>query len=105
MFKTIYLLAVAFCCINLAGCYAVRPSAGGGKLSEVRDRALNPSDIALPDGYKVEVVASGLTFPTGVAFDDKGTPHVVEAGYSYGEVWEVPRLLRLQDGKATIVAE
>jgi glucose/arabinose dehydrogenase len=55
-------------------------------------------DIALPDAYRIEVVASGFTFPTGVTFDADGTPHVVESGYAYGEDFTVPRLLRVESG-------
>ncbi len=99
------LLAIAGCLI-LSGCYGMRPSAGGGSLSRLTpERKVNQADIALPSGYFVEAVATGLTFPTGVAFDERGTPYVVEAGYSYGEVWDTPRLLRIDGGKATAVAQ
>ena len=37
------------------------------------DRRLNAQDIRLPTGYGAEVVASGLTYPTGVAFDGSGS--------------------------------
>jgi hypothetical protein len=30
--------------------------------------------------YRIEAVVSGLTFPTGVAFDEQGTAYDVEAG-------------------------
>ncbi|MHA3770656.1 PQQ-dependent sugar dehydrogenase [Verrucomicrobiota bacterium sgz303538] len=89
----------------LAGCYVLRPSSGGGQTSFRGPRVINPSDIALTPGYQIELVASGFTFPTGVAFDGAGRPHVVEAGYSYGEVWTTPRLLRVEsDGHTTVVA-
>lgn len=68
-------------------------------------RTLDPSDVALLEGYRIEPVARGLTFPTGVAFDDAGRAYVTEAGYSYGEVWTVPRLLRIEPGgRQTVVA-
>jgi len=89
-------LASAVVALALSGCYAVRPSSGGGQTEFTPPRKLNPADVAVPRGYRVEVIASGLTFPTGVAFDDKGVAHVVEAGYSYGEVFTTPRLLRVQ---------
>ena len=38
-------------------------------VSKARRRA-DPAGIALPSGYRAEVVAQGLIFPTGVAFDD-----------------------------------
>jgi glucose/arabinose dehydrogenase len=89
----------------LAGCYAMRPSSGGGQTQFTPPRAVDAADVAVPAGYRVEVVATGLTFPSGVAFDDTGRPHVTEAGYSYGEVFTTPRLLRIEaDGRKTVVA-
>jgi glucose/arabinose dehydrogenase len=89
----------------LAGCFAMRPSRGGGQTTFQPPRELRPADVALPAGYSIEVVARDLTFPSGVAFDAAGTPHVVEAGYSYGEVWTTPRLLRIEaGGRATVIA-
>lgn len=89
----------------LAGCYNLRPSDGGGQTEFDGTRTVRAEDVAVPDGYRIEAVATGLTFPTGVAVDDAGVPHVVEAGYSYGEVFTVPRLLRAgTDGSLTEVA-
>jgi hypothetical protein len=66
---------------------------------------VRPADIALPTGYRIESVAIGLTFPVGVTFDADGRVHVVESGYSYGEVWTVPRLLRVENnGTVTQIA-
>jgi glucose/arabinose dehydrogenase len=79
----------------LSGCYVIRPSKGGGNASATRVRALNPDDIALPAGYRIEAVASGLTFPTAVVFDDNGGMYVVEGGYAYGEEWDEPRLIKV----------
>lgn len=101
-------VVITMLCLGLSGCYALYPSSGGGKLTKLHqtgERQLDPGDIALPDGYRIEVVARGLTFPTGVTFDAQGIPYVVESGYSYGEVWEVPRLLRVDQGKLIAVAE
>src|SRR4051794_21099407 len=77
-----------------SGCYELGGSSGGGQVRS-SERRINPADIELPPGYRIEAVARGLNFPTGVAFDDQGRPCVVEAGYSYGEVWTTPRLLRV----------
>jgi glucose/arabinose dehydrogenase len=91
--------------LSLAGCFAVRPSAGGGQTKLEQPRQTDPADVALLEGYRIEVVASGLTFPTGVAFDDQGRVYVTEAGYSYGEAFTVPRLLRVDpDGRLRAVA-
>jgi hypothetical protein len=89
----------------LSGCYAARSSGGGAQTDFHPPRLTNPADIALPPGYGIEVVAQGLTFPTGIAFDEEGTPYVVESGYAYGEVFTTPRLLRIErDGSAQVIA-
>jgi glucose/arabinose dehydrogenase len=90
--------------LTLTGCWSLLPSHGGGQTAFHGPRRTDPADIALPAGYRAEVVATGLTFPTGVAFDDGGRVYVVEAGYSYGEVWTTPRLLRIEpDGQTAVV--
>lgn len=88
------------------GClFAASPSKGGGETRFKPPRRVNPRDVALPRGYRIEAVARGLTFPTGVAFDGDGRPYVTEAGYSYGEKWTTPRLLRIEpDGSKTEIA-
>lgn len=90
------LWTVAVCCA-LQACYVMRPSSGGGQyvVRSTSARQVRPGDIALPTGYRIEVVATGLTYPSGVAFDDTGKAYVTESGYSYGEDWATPRLLRV----------
>ena len=98
---------ISFACalVLLAGCYRMRSSKGGGQIRSVATRQLLPSDILLMPGYKIDVVASGLTFPSALTFDDNGILYVVEAGYVYGEKWEEPRLIRIGDGVRTLVAK
>lgn len=85
----------------LAGaCFEGRRSKGGGQISTAAtraasERAPNPYDIDVPPGYRIELVADKLTFPTGVAFDDQGRTYLIEAGYSYGERFTRPRLLEV----------
>lgn len=88
--------------LALCGCYSIRPSEGGAE-TKLTTRKIQPSDIALPQGYSIEAVAQGLTFPTGIAFDDQGQAYVIESGYSYGETWTEPRLLQLQENGTTRV--
>lgn len=90
--------------IVLAGCFRLRGSRGGGETSFDPPRKISPRDIALPDGYRIEPVATELTFPTGVTFDEEGRAYVVESGYSYGEVWTTPRLLRIDPAGITVIA-
>ena len=89
----------------LQGCYAVRESAGGGQIEHpTAARRLQPADVLLPDGYQIEQIASGLDFPTGVAIDENGGVYVTESGYSYGEYFGTPRLLRVDpDGELTVI--
>jgi len=61
--------------------------------------------VAVLPQYRINAVASGLTFPTGVTFDGENRPCVVESGYAYGEKWTQPRLLRIADGgKVEVIA-
>ena len=98
-------LAGAGLLLACAACFPFLPSQGGGQTAFEPPRKLDASDVAMPEGYAIEVVASGLSFPSGVAFDAAGRPHVLEAGYAYGEVFTEPRLLRVEfDGTTTVVA-
>jgi glucose/arabinose dehydrogenase len=81
--------------VLLAACYAIRPTEGGGR-AKAGERAYSAEAIALPAGYRIEAVATGLTYPTAVVFDDTGGLYVVEAGYAYGEDYTVPRLLKVR---------
>jgi len=100
------ILATSFLLASLSSCYRMRASRGGGQISPVATRNIHPDDIALPPGYSITAVATGLTFPSAVTFDDQERAYVVETGYSYGEVWELPRLLRLEpDGRTTVIAK
>lgn len=89
----------------LSSCYALHTSSGGGQNASASRMPPDPSSIALPDGYIIEAVTQGLTFPTGIAFDESGTPYVTESGYSYGEIFTVPRLLKINsDGTTEVLA-
>lgn len=95
------LAAIIFC----SGCYRMRKSAGGGQIGSVPARSINTADIAVPPGYKIEMVAQGFTFPSAAVADEKGNVYVIETGYSYGEVWAEPKLIRIgRDGSKTVVA-
>src|SRR5690349_15621650 len=94
-------LLVGLWVVILSGCYNVRPSSGGGQTNFAPPRNILASDIALPSGYRIIPVATRLTFPTGVVLDDGGRVYVVESGYSYGEIWTTPRLLRIDPGGVT----
>jgi glucose/arabinose dehydrogenase len=89
-----------------SSCFTMRHTQGGGMTEFEGERSALASDVTVPPGYRVEVVAEGLTFPVGATFDDQGRLYVVESGYVYGEIWKTPRLLRVEpNGSTTVIAE
>lgn len=96
--KPFSLLAAGILLAVLPGCFRFLSSDGGGQTRFDAPREIDVSDIALPAGYRIEPVVTGLTFPTAAAFDDQGRLYVVEAGYSYLDAVTVPRLLRVGPG-------
>jgi glucose/arabinose dehydrogenase len=100
------LTTVVLAASAITGCYRMRPVSGGGDhVSFQPPRSADPADIAVPAGYRIDIVATRLTFPSGVAFDAKGRAYVTESGYSYGESWSTPRLVRIEaDGRPTEIA-
>lgn len=106
MIQRFFLIAIVACLTPaLSGCFFMQDSSGGGQADYEPPREVDTSAIALLEGYRIEAVATGLTFPTAVTFDDQNRPHVIEAGYSYGEVFTMPRLVRVEpDGSLTEIA-
>lgn len=105
LLPVLWLLLVTVITIT-SGCYRMRKSSGGGQIDNVLQRRMVAGDIALHPGYKIEAIASRLTFPTAVTTDNEGRLYVIESGYSYGEVFGEPKLLRIEnDGKTTVVAK
>src|SRR5206468_8265033 len=76
--------------------YTFLPSNGAGKAVFSPPRNVNPADVAVPPGYCVEPVVTGLTYPTAAITDEKDRVYVLESGYSYGEDFAAPRLLRVE---------
>lgn len=60
--------------------------------------------IQLPAGYKIEKVAEGLNFPTGVTWDDQNRMYVLEGGGAFFEEPPPVRILRVEPGRLTQVA-
>ncbi|HEX8439772.1 hypothetical protein [Archangium sp.] len=97
--------ALVTCAVLSSGCFHL--TASDKTREEFKPpRRLDAAAIAVPVGYRIEPIATGLTYPTAVAFDAQGTPYVTESGYSYGEDFTEPRLLRINpDGSHTVVAK
>ncbi len=61
--------------------------------------------FVLPEGYHIELVTEGLTYPTGLTWDDDGTMYVAEAGGGLNpEQITDSRILRIQEGQNEVVA-
>jgi hypothetical protein len=50
-----------------AACFALPGSEGGGQTRFSGEGRVDPADVALAAGYRIEAVARDLSFPTGVA--------------------------------------
>jgi glucose/arabinose dehydrogenase len=60
-----------------------QPPEGDPKSFEVDQkfgRKLDPSAINVPSGYKIEVFAKGLNYPTDITFTKDGEAYISEAG-------------------------
>ncbi|MDO9534902.1 MAG: PQQ-dependent sugar dehydrogenase [Bacillota bacterium] len=56
----------------------------------------DPEDIALPEGFRAEVVAKGFTFPTALLMGENGNIYVAEAGFAYGPKTTLARVLMVR---------
>ena len=64
-------------------------------------RAIDPADISLPPGFKMEVFAEGLTTPINLILNDRGEMLLADAGITSGN----GRVLRRIGGKFEVLAE
>jgi glucose/arabinose dehydrogenase len=73
----------------ITGCSGIRP--------------LRPTDISVPDGYKIEVAVKDLAAPTMIAFDDHGRMLIAESAYGGGGE---PKVTRIEsNGQKTVLAQ
>src|SRR3954468_771688 len=85
--------------------YTFLPPNGAGKAHFCPPRPIDPPAIGVPCGYCIEPVAVRLTYPTAVVTDEYDRVYILEAGYSYGEAFRQPRLLRLEPtGQLSVIA-
>jgi len=68
---------------------------------------VSPGDVVVPDGYEVEVLLVGLSFPTGMGFADDGTLFILEGGSTWPTRPYLPaRVLRLTtSGELDVIEE
>ncbi|MDF2485374.1 MAG: repeat containing protein [Herbinix sp.] len=66
-----------------------------------QERYLNPADIYVSNGYRIEVYATGLNFPVNMVFTEYGEILIAESGcFSQN-----PRILRYSNGVFQTVAQ
>jgi len=69
-------------------------------------RAEQVTTVTLPNGYRMDPVLTGLTFPIGISWDSDGRIYVAEAGYAYGPKTVGPgRVTRVEDGLMPVTSE
>lgn len=67
---------------------------------DLTGRYLNPNDIVIEQGYKIEVFAEGLNFPSSILFTEDGDL-LIASGYIGGN----PAVYRLNNGRFEIIAD
>src|SRR5205807_5097594 len=68
--------------------------------------APDPAAAQVPSGYRVEVFARDLTYPTSIEFDDAGNAYIAEAGYVYGDEAAPARIWKVSGkGEMQVVAD
>jgi glucose/arabinose dehydrogenase len=69
--------------------------------SEVIDiNSGNPPSVdhfSINKGYKIEPAIWNLTLPTSVAFDNENNMYIAEAGFIYGGLQPIPRILKIDN--------
>ncbi len=67
---------------------------------------VDAADVKVPEGYTVEAIVAGLSFPCGMTVADDGTVFVAEGGTTWPtRPWMPSRLLRIDvDGTAKVLA-
>lgn len=55
------------------------------EVSQPGQRKINATDIVVPEGYKIEALVEGLTYPVDITLDEEGNYYIAEAGgHTYG---------------------
>ena len=82
------------------GCELLLPNEGVG---EPEDQDF--PTIVLPEGYEIEKVVGGLTYPTSITWDDQGRMYVAEAGGAFLEEEPPARILRIEPTQTMVRTE
>src|SRR5574339_603290 len=59
-------------------------------------------NFKLYSGYKIEPVIWNLTLPTSITFDNENNMYIAEAGFVYGGLTPIPRILKVDSQSGNI---
>lgn len=65
------------------------------------ERNVNPEDISVPPGFRIEALAKGLNTPVGIDFNEDGDLLIADSGILSGN----PKVLLLRNGELTTIAQ
>lgn len=70
-------------------------------------RKIDATDVWVPEGYEVEPVVAGLSFPTALCFDDDGAVYFAEGGSTWPtRPYMPPRIWKISStGEPSVIAE
>jgi glucose/arabinose dehydrogenase len=63
-------------------------------------RPVNPDAIVAPQGYRVEALITGLSFPSAISFGPGGELYLAESGGVAGQLVSPPRVLRIDPDRS-----
>ncbi|MCC2669257.1 MAG: glucose dehydrogenase [Armatimonadetes bacterium] len=63
-------------------------------------RPVNPDAIVAPQGYRVEALITGLSFPSAISFGPGGELYLAESGGVAGTTVATPRVLRIDPDRS-----
>ena len=63
-------------------------------------RPVNPDAIVAPQGYRVEALITGLSFPSAISFGPGGEIYLAEGGGVAGSLVAMPRVLRVDPDRS-----
>jgi glucose/arabinose dehydrogenase len=112
--RTLQVLSTLTLLAFITGCEVPPLQVTAQPREQIQDK---PSDVpkipspdakaaAVPAGYRVEVFATDLVYPTSIEFDNDGNTFIAEGGYVYGDAAAPARIWRVgKDREMQIVAD
>ena len=83
-----YYFFISFAIISCKDTERIRGDKDNATPEEVNQssqREINTADIVVPEGYSIQAVNTGLTYPVDVTFDEEENYYIAEAGrHTYG---------------------